>query len=383
MKIVHIINEFHNDLNYEENITTRYQRKLGHEIYIITSKKFFAGLFSGIEIQRNKDNVVIIYMPVLLRLHTHIIYSLYLKKILRRVKPDIVHAHTTCHSFSLQCSFYKDILNFKYFIDCHEFFHDGHILNSKNIVKKLFFHFYFFFNKLFANYAFNKASKIFSVADVCTDYLQNNFNYCSSKLYKYNLFVDTLHFSKQDTNSLDTETRNFIKNKFVIGFSGFITPRKNLHLYLSVLSKLGSEFSFLFFIKISDEDYISFNNLLHKLKLKDRVLVYRDPPNSLIPHLLSCIDLGLFLSNNSISILEYLSCSVPVICADMQLSHFVTPKCGKIIPKNSVTDAVDCINYYHNHPLIRKEHSINARIHIENSYSAEKQVNDLTELYLK
>lgn len=381
MKIVHVINEYHENSNYEENITSRYQKASGHKVYVISAKNTNITRSSKIYIKRSSKNIILIYIPTLINLHINIIYSPFLKSILKKIQPDVVHAHTTCHSFSIISAFYKDLLKFRYIIDCHEFIHDGHILKSNNLIKKLLYHCYFFFTKPFVKYALSKADNIFSVASVCSKYLYTKYGINDHLIQESNLFVDTNLFYRKSELNISYNLPNFFNGKFIIGFSGFITPRKNLFLYLDVLEKLDKNFVFMFIIKIADNDFKNFCSLIDDYNLKDRVLIYRNPSQKIIPDLLSLLDVGLFLSNNSISILEYLSCSVPVICADMQLAYFITPECGKVIPKDSVTEAVNCIYFYFNNPSIKKQHNRNARKHAEKNYSALKNVKKLTNNY--
>lgn len=381
MKIVHIINQFHENSNYEENITARYQKELGHKVYVISVNNNKTNRFSKIFIKKDANNIILIYLPILLKLHLNCIYSPFLKSVLSKIKPDVVHAHTTCHSLSILSAFYKDLLKFRYIIDCHEFIHDGHILKSRKIVKKFAYHLYFLLTRPFVKYALKNADNIFSVANVCTRYLNKEFNINNHSIRENNLFVDTTLFKKNTNFESSNNLISFHKSKFIIGFSGIITPRKKLFLYLDILEMLDENFIFMFVINISDIDYKNFSESIVERNLTHRVIVYRNTSPKLIPQLLSFLDVGLFLSNNSISILEYLSCSVPVICADMQLAYFVTPSCGRVIPKDSVQNAVNCINFYFKNPFIKKQHSYNARRHVEDNYSAFEHVRKLTKDY--
>jgi hypothetical protein len=65
----------------------------------------------------------------------------------------------------------------------------------------------------------------------------------------------------------------------------------------------------------------------------------------------------------------------------MQLAYFVTPSCGRVIPKDSVQNALNCINFYFKNPFIKKQHSYNARRHVEDNYSAFEHVRKLTKDY--
>jgi glycosyltransferase involved in cell wall biosynthesis len=149
MKILHIINYYHEGFGYQENFLAHYQKKLGHEVIILTSDYYFpfnsynttmrkvlgerkkgAGVFqdNGVSIIRKKS-ILSNSRPGL------ICFSI--SSTVTDFSPDIVHVHGTTNIWIPQLIYYQSKLKFKIFIDSHQ---DFSVENySKSVIDRLYY----------------------------------------------------------------------------------------------------------------------------------------------------------------------------------------------------------------------------------------------------
>lgn len=104
MRIVHIEDFFHPDAGYQVNILSKYQTRLGHEVYVITSEfkkiptylKCFFGdeNISALDDEfKKKYKVNIIRIPLIAYISGRAIYNGKIFSIIDELKPDILYVH--------------------------------------------------------------------------------------------------------------------------------------------------------------------------------------------------------------------------------------------------------------------------------------------------
>jgi len=106
MKIVHWDEMFHPSFGYQINVLPVYQRKMGHEVIILTSKKIeshpvFSSFANKIDIEKadrdfeNRTGVKIIRLPIFGVYSGRVIYKPGIIKQINKLKPDIIMCHTS------------------------------------------------------------------------------------------------------------------------------------------------------------------------------------------------------------------------------------------------------------------------------------------------
>ena len=132
MKILHLINYFNDDLDYQENRLINLQKNNGHKVNLITSDRFFPFkdydllykktlgnrvvgskeyLYKGVNIKRKK-----VFFEI--KNHAQCFFFNILDVI--KLNPDIIHIHN-CGTYTfISTLIYSLLLKKKVFIDCHQ-----------------------------------------------------------------------------------------------------------------------------------------------------------------------------------------------------------------------------------------------------------------------
>ena len=149
MKILHIINYYHEGFGYQENFLAHYQKKLGHEAKILTSDYYFP--FNNYDTtmrkvlgERNKgvgvfqDNgVTLIRKKSIFSNGRPGVICFSISSVLTDFTPDIVHVHGATNIWIPQLIYYQSKLKFKIFIDSHQ---DFSVENySKSVINRFYY----------------------------------------------------------------------------------------------------------------------------------------------------------------------------------------------------------------------------------------------------
>jgi len=148
MKIIHIEDFFHPNAGYQVNILAKYQSKLGHQVYVITSKfkklptnlKEYFGINNIRKIDKiyyDKYNVGIIRVSLIAYLSGRSIYKKDIFKIVDDLKPDILYVHGNDTYIGIRYILKANKLSYPLISDNHmvEF-------ASKNKYRKVFYWIY-------------------------------------------------------------------------------------------------------------------------------------------------------------------------------------------------------------------------------------------------
>ncbi len=130
MKILHVINYYHEGFGYQENCLPKVQQELGHEVLVITSEnnspylqtihnKFMdryvgVGVFfdNNVKIIRRKSYLKSIKRPGIIFFRVG--------KILSEYRPDIVHVHGATNMVIPEVCLRQSKFKYKIFIDSHQ-----------------------------------------------------------------------------------------------------------------------------------------------------------------------------------------------------------------------------------------------------------------------
>ena len=112
MKIVHICQYYNDGYGYQENLLPRYQKKLGHDVKVITSDRmsYFAGEKDPkiMGTRRFEDSgVPIERLPIWAEFKGRFVWFKGLDKTLQKEQPDYIFHHGVMSPSLITCSKYK------------------------------------------------------------------------------------------------------------------------------------------------------------------------------------------------------------------------------------------------------------------------------------
>ena len=187
LKIVHICSYFQPELGYEEYYTAYFQSQMGHDVYVITSDRLFP--FKNIEKMLEQagekntsrirfkgyrviDGIKVYRQPVVIETLYDFMLVKGVKKLLQKIKPDIVQGHGGKEGVPTQGAYYKDKLGYAFVCDSHDFYFDQHVLvrktkSWKDVVAKID---YKLFRKRLGSYTYKKADRVIAVTPDVKDF---------------------------------------------------------------------------------------------------------------------------------------------------------------------------------------------------------------------
>ena len=241
MKIVHISTRFQPEIGYEEYYLALNQKKLGHDVYVITTditselpniredikkfkvkkKKIGFSEYNGIKIYTLKHTLRI----------TDAIYAPGMKKILEKIKPDVVHAHETRQLFSALPALYKKEIGYKLIVDQHDY----DIFNT--IKAKLFTH---LVRKRIVRFAISKADKVISITPAAKAFLKNTYKIKKPIIDSY-LGADYNHFHFREKERKKLRKKIAPNNEIVLITLGHMGRIKKLERLIKAVKKLSKK----------------------------------------------------------------------------------------------------------------------------------------------
>ena len=238
LKIIHVIPYFQPEYGYEEYFHALAQNKLGHEVYVITSKYYNPNLNNRqrVKITNNFGNkeLNVIRLKSIEFPFSCQNYLFGIRKIIDSIKPDIVYAHGPENTLTLQISLFKRNFEFYYIIDKHK---DGSF--TKKFSLRLIFSIYKNF-LTYINYRIANLIVTFSKSDTLN--ILNNFESFANKVTEQFMAVsiETFFFNQNDRDTLRYNL-SINRNEFVGIVSGRIIESKNIHILLKEIAKLDFE----------------------------------------------------------------------------------------------------------------------------------------------
>jgi glycosyltransferase involved in cell wall biosynthesis len=323
MRIVHVMNWYVPGMGYQENFLQAEQRRLGHDVEIITSDRYpyYVGYEEHLgKLHQNRvigvgdseDNGVPIHrLPCLIesKMYGELLLK-HLRTTLRRLKPDVVHAHGAFSPLALQSILCSRGLGCGIFVDDH--IHED-------------------------NFDFHSASRIPLVEIVKVFYRLNEgrvncfmpVTYSSEKMLKSVLGIDS---SRIELLHLGADTKRFVPSSelrwagrrnlgvepedIVFLSSGKFDRTKDI----GVLVKAFGEFvarsprSKLVLVGSGPGDYMRMLvDLTDDLGIRDRVSFVNFVSNSELPTFYNAADVGIWPGNHSITVVEAVATGLPVI----------------------------------------------------------------------
>lgn len=378
MKIVHLVGYFIPELGYQEYYLAKEHRKDGHDVYVITSDLLYP--YKNIEEMLKQagvkettrkrsiglmeiDGIKVYRLPHLFEYNDFIVIK-GIKKLLKKIQPDVVFAHESRQGPPASAAFYKNKLGYKLLIDQHDFYH---IIPNHNVIKKILRYLdYHIFRKPVVSYSLKNADKVVAVTDQTKEFLINTHK-ITKPIEVIPLGVDTDMYHYQEN------WRNEIRNKYkikktctVLMFAGTIYRRKGLELLLNAFAEINNKDLVLFIVGTGDQQYI---NELKKLSIKNNIIFTGFVNKNILPKYFSAADIGVWPGNNSVIIMEAMACKLPIIMVNLQLSHLAKFNNGFIFEQDDIKALTKYITKLSNDKKLRDKMSNNSYKAVIDNYS--------------
>lgn len=268
MKIVHIApNSPYNDYwGYQENLLPKYQKKLGHDVVLITTTKMHEDgkiiegeekeytLSDGVKVirklyKRFKNSTitgVLTYMPV---------YEL-----LKKIKPDFIFYHgLVSYTIVDVIKYKKDNKKCVIVEDNHMDYNIGNA--SKTIKQKIVRSWLRLLNK----YSIKYVSKVYGVTPWRKTYAEDYFKIPSNKTDVLIMGADDDNVDLNNKTNIRTKIRNALKlneNDFLVVTGGKIDKKKKIDVLMEACIKTTLNVKLLVFGSVSDSMKKKFDDLI-------------------------------------------------------------------------------------------------------------------------
>jgi len=327
VKILHLVNYYHENFGYQENWLPHYQQRLGHEVLIVAADRYFpfpnykqtVGDRLGSRVVgtgESVDNgVKIVRVKTLFEIPKRaiVVYNFY--KTLKEFDPEIIHLHGATNlniSFVMWYAFFYKV---KIFIDCHS---DFQVVRYNSMFNRI----YYFFWKRFYKCSISRKliNHFLPITEESREFLNKCLGISDEDMTINYLGVDLNRFKWKNPKEAD-EKLIWIVN------AGKQYPAKRIDFILKVLEEIvfgckRVDFR-LILIGSRDEEY---DQALAPLisKLKDYIVEVPFLSNEKLVEYYSKADWGIWPGIPSNTIQEAMACETAIVLPDNKaVSHLV------------------------------------------------------------
>lgn len=377
MRIVHIEDFFHPNAGYQVNILSKYQAKLGHEVYVVTSElnkvpsglKDFFGNNNIKELDKEfyeKYDVKIIRIPLYAYISGRSIYSSRIFKIVDSLKPDIAYVHGNDTYIGIR--YILKVRRLKYPV-----ISDNHMarIASQNKFRNLFCYFY----KAFVTPSIIKNS-ILIIKMSNDDYIHRYLGIPKIQAPVIGFGSDLLLFSPDEKAKVAMRNSlNIPQDSFVIMYAGKLDESKGAKFYAEAIRDKFASAKNVVFLIIGNliGEYGTILSNLYKAS-KNNIMIKPTQRYTDLAKYYQLADIAVFPKQCSLSFFDVQACGLPVLLEDNEInSERVKHGNGILFRPNDIRDIRDKIYEYINMPEKEfnkmKSCSIN---YIKNNYDYEK-----------
>jgi len=390
MKIARIVQHFQPRFGYADYYLAIAFKKLGHEVCVITADRYSPGVKyfdNSINPKVNSgiffENGITVYrLPTLIEAGKLII-SLYTKKALEDLKPDVVHSNDLFYLTTIFVAHYKNRFKYKLFVDS--------ITGTFNL-NRLTSHQFDLYRLLFARYLIKKVDSFFAICEGSKKWLLKNFPIPSSSVHVVPLGADDELFT-QDTNIRKSMREKFgiLDDEVVIIYTGKILPEKDINVLIKSIGALPPELFRKIKIMIvgnGPTEYLKYlNGLINAINVRKNVIMIPTVDRNELPKYYNAADIAVWPGAPSISIIEAMSTGLPIIIAGYprpredayDTTHLLTYGNGLSFQRGSIPELSSCIMKLASDEQLRKEMGQKSRELVKEKLSWRK----IAEQYIK
>jgi glycosyltransferase involved in cell wall biosynthesis len=381
------------NMGYQENYLPFEQKRLGHEVEIITSDRYppfhsfdnTVGHILGDRIVGSGifyDNGIRIHrLPVQLEVPFHgQLFFKGIKNKLRELEPDIVLAHGESELSTIQCIMYQKSLKYKLFLDSHT-----NYLNLKpyRYYKKLYYRFFKYF---FFPFYLKRIKRIFPVTPETKKLLINEFGIPENKIELIPLGVNSERFIYNENKRIEIRKRFGINKEDIVGiYAGKIIPSKEITFLINSSEELLRKYDNfkLMILGSGPKDYADeVKELVIKKGLTGKVIFHDFVRNDELPTFYSMADIGIWPGNSSNTMIEAMSCSLPIILARSEDTvHLLDNNNGFFFEPNNENDFQNYLKKLLENNTLRRKMRKNSKEIVDHFFSSKVLAKKTIEIF--
>ena len=345
MKIIYLLSRFE-PVGGQELYLARRQMLQGHDVLVVSSSLHYPlqnmrerytleGLtdedYDRTEGPQTIDGLRILRLKSAFH-YDDFVYVRGIKKVLQDFQPDVVFGHEPRTIMPILGAWYKQKFGYVYFLDTHDFFHK--VQNHRWWQRALRYAEYFWWRKWFVLYALKRADRIIAVAGECRTFLEKRHGISPERINDLPLGVETDYYIYREENRFRSrEELGYTGQDVVLIFSGYMFRRKAIESLIDALSHLKDLPLKLLLVGEGPEDYIrELKKHAAELHVDGQIRFFGFASRKRMEELYCAADIGVWPGNNTLAILEAMSCRLPLVIADMQLSHLAGHENGILVP---------------------------------------------------
>lgn len=298
--------------------------------------------------------------------------SLNLKKIYKKIKPDIINVHYASGYGTLaRISKLDNILLSVWGSDVYDFPNQSKI--KKRILEK---------NVNYAKY-------LASTSNVMAEELKRQVNISDKKIYIIPFGVDMRKFYhyniEKSDNNLNIGTIKALEEKYGIKYAILAVKKLKDDLIKEGKKQLADSIKYYIYGDGSEKELLQ--KLIKDEKLENDVFLMGKIPNEKVPEILNQIDIFIApsIANESfgVAVVEAMACEVPVVATDVDgfkevMNNNVT---GYIVKRKDINSIVDALEKLINNSETRKIMGKNGRKRVLEHYDWNKNVETMEKIY--
>ena len=332
MRIVHLVNYFQYKLGYQEYYLAKVQADLGHEVYVITSNRYFPFYNYENTVQnilgprffkpgeKKIQGFTLINLPIIYEQPARRVWLKGLKKRLKRIKPDLVHSHGEFTFLTAQSIFWKKKFGYRLVIDSHSHPHDSRRYKDAKKSKAFFIQkmISFLLNKFYKKFIFTRTDvKWIATTEWNRKYLIEKYGFSTDVLMLIPNGSDVEIFHP-DPNVRKEKRKEFnIDDKdIVILYTGLISEFKGVHKIIQASKKFLSQFNlkYVFVGNIDTQFREKFLNIIGEVKKS--VVLHKAVNNKDLPPFYQMADIACWPMESSLSAVDAMASALPIIVCE-------------------------------------------------------------------
>ncbi len=378
MKIVHVIDYFQPKIGYQETFLAKEHAKLGHNVTVVTSDRYFPfpdydATFSTLlgnryvgTGKRTEEGITTWRLPSWEIPKSPLVLLRSLEQVLKTIHPDVVFCHGVYSLTSYMTARLKNRVGYTLVYDSHAAAFNT--LLTDTFAKRWYFSLY---QNVFAPVIKREMDTLFAVGDDERKFLKDILKLVDYDVPIIRLGVDTqrFQFSKKEREEIRKEL-GISEKEIVVVCAGKMGKEKDIPVLIEAFNTLKNSNIRLLFIGRGEKGKQGRGETQNLASLREKIIHVPYVPNEKLPAYFSASDIGVWPGNFTMTILEAMSCSLPVILPKQSSTEYLK-KSNSIqwFTRGNSSELSDCIGFLASSPDIRKIYGRNARNYVEKELS--------------
>lgn len=381
MRIVHLQHPYIENRGYQENYLPERQKQLGHDVHIVTTdvvphkfreeeqEDYQPGeyTYDGVPTYRCRS---ISYDTEAATLPIGAV-----RKIIE-LEPDVIHSHRLISFLSFCSITAKPFSEAKLFFDIHV---DNDNFHLDEPYKKAGFA---GFRELLLPIIKRSADGFIAVNPYARQFLRDRLQIADPHLLPLGADAHKFSPSVADRAAVRREL-DIAADRFVAIVSGNLNESKNVTEIIESIDRIESENFHLVILGGGDERYLeSLRDSARSLGVSSQITFHDFVDHDELPRFYNAADLGIWPGKLGITVIEAISCGLPVIVPESEATNFlVANENGTSLAETTPDSIANAVQQYIENPDLRDAHARNSRQLAESELSWEAIAEKSIEIY--